>query len=120
MLADTPVNSENVAKVLRTLRRIPDDVILTMATRQFFMGDPDECVVGWAIRDMGLPQKSYDEHEAVTAFGGTYDEWRDVYIGVCYFMPRGWDRRPCFPEIELAFVQRVDEAVKNSRKTSRR
>jgi hypothetical protein len=124
MLADVPINPENVATVLNTLRLIPDDVILDMATRTFNMDQSQTCIVGWALRDMlGQPHITYSWRaidDAVETFGGTVDEWYNLYIGVCHFLPRGWSDEPYLPEIELAFVQRVDEAVKNSRKTSRR
>jgi hypothetical protein len=37
---------------LATLRRIPDDVILSMATRDIDLADPYRCVCGWAVREM--------------------------------------------------------------------
>jgi hypothetical protein len=104
---------------LKTLRRLPDDVVLDMATREFEMGLGDTCVCGWALR-AGLSLANGETPDEVQLFGGpslrdtavTEDlakefggqrgEWEDIWDGVCM---------GDLPDIELAFAIRLDEAV---------
>lgn len=43
--------SPEAAGYLRTLRRIPADVRLSMATREIDMSDGNHCICGWALRE---------------------------------------------------------------------
>lgn len=111
------MNRKFVNAALRTLRRIPDDVVLAMATVKYTMGEGACCVVGWAVRQDLLAATGEDDAwmfgaipRAVERFGGTYDEWNDIFSGVCYDETR--KAHMSLPEIELAFVQRIDEAVR--------
>ena len=102
------------ANYLNLLRRIPDDVIRSMATREYDMDDAMRCVCGWAVRDDLLRAIGRDDEwlynpvgRCVDAFGGSLDEWDDIYHGVL--------NPERIPDIEKAFVQRLDEAVEASR-----
>lgn len=115
---------------LKTLRRLPDDVVLDMATREFAMHSEDACLCGWALRaslsrlDGKAPEEfsgdDWDDPntdtEIVRLFGGTPDEWRDIYVGVTEKSDNMWDyyvgRRGKLPEIERAFIERVAEACR--------
>lgn len=100
---------------LKTLRRIPAPIIQAMATREIRFNDPAACVCGWAIReslafangqtaDENADECDWDSDEQLLrTFGGTFDEWHDIYYGVTD------DRRPA---IEEAFARRVMECVR--------
>jgi hypothetical protein len=102
---------------LKTLRLIPAETIRSMATRPFKMGDPAACLCGWAIRDDLLrvsgkdtyPDDEYGDvaegysDEMVRQFGGTWDQWEDVFRGVI---------RNERQLIEEAFAIRVSECVR--------
>lgn len=103
---------------LKTLRRVPDDVILATASREFDMGDATTCICGWVLRESlarmtnkraddvdqydYLPSEYGTVPRCVSRFGGGEEEWTNIFDGV-------GDAR--FPAIELAFVDRVLEAV---------
>jgi hypothetical protein len=103
-------------KYLKTLRRIPDDIILDVAARDLDLNSGNRCICGWVIRDLiasttgSAPEDTaaYDfdggpfapSDRCRASFGGSKDEWDAVYFGV------GVD-----PAVELAFVHRVKEAV---------
>lgn len=114
---------------LDTLRRLPDDIVLDMATREFRMTEASSCVCGWALQValdklIGAPESRphsllRDQVPATLAllFGGAQDEWDAMYYGV---LPRHALRPEFFTygdhvaDIELAFVERVAEAVEAS------
>lgn len=116
--------SEAYLPYLTTLRRIPDEVILDMATREFQMFSARSCVCGWALRGglSLLNGKTPDEFDVngnpaamAARFGGTDEEWRAIFIGVtagCGTPGCGVCRAAGkLPDIELAFVHRVAEAA---------
>jgi hypothetical protein len=100
------------ADYLKTLRRIPDDVILSVATRDLELDHAQTCLCGWAVREAiarasGIADADMVEVFGITwkcqdAFGGSSDEWADIFWGVV--------GGPA-SEIECAFVERVLEAV---------
>lgn len=110
-----------VTYYLKTLRRIPDDVVLAVATRDLDLENPQRCLCGWVIREQlaamngvaaekkkaGIPSSEWGDFDvvehAVELFGGTYKAWDDIFIGVV----RDWHA----PLIEEAFTLRVMEAV---------
>lgn len=124
---------------LKTLRRIPDEIILDMGTREFEMGSSSACVCGWALRAALAPILSLAPHRiapewdgsaysscqvddprlemygvverCVNFWGGTHDEWYALFTGV---IPpyNGLPLRGRLPEIERAFVERLNEAVR--------
>jgi hypothetical protein len=113
---------------LNLLRRVDDDVILSVATRALDMGIGDSCLCGWVVRE-GLARlgslASPDDREAYNdwrfarervptaydlcadLYGGDRDDWWKVYTGA--------NEGSLFPHVEAAFVQRVDEAVQGVR-----
>lgn len=109
-----------VNQALRTLRRIPDSVILSMGTVEYSMGMPHACVCGWAIRADLLAATGTDAYDgdprriASERFGGTWEEWRAIFSGVCYDEHDDLRDFPMLPDIELAFVCRIDEAVRRA------
>jgi hypothetical protein len=101
---------------LKTLRRIPEDVRLSMATRHFDMWHPSACVCGWAIRDAlaaageKLPVKNASlalpsDEMCHLRFGGGRMEWDSIFCGVV--------DRDRLPLIEEAFTVAVMEAIEN-------
>lgn len=113
---------KTIAQYLKTLRRLPDDVVLDLATRELELFSPSRCVCGWAVRlglaqAAGVPAKdeldTFEYHgmlpvcgtvaSMVELYGGTIDEWADIFSGVT-------EERE-MPVIELALVKRVLEAV---------
>lgn len=120
------VVSAEVRRYLKTLRRIPNDVMLAVGTREFAMGEGDSCLCGWAIRekvaecreladagtlhvaDVGVMGSNFREIEkCVELFGGRYADWEAIYWGVV--------RSSTVPLIEEAFTLRVMEAVEGRR-----
>lgn len=104
----------DVQRYLTTLRRIPKEVRLSMATREYDMNDPATCVCGWAIRDellraVGSENESHGfvQNECAERFGGEVESWDAIFDGVCY--PER------LPLIEEAFTLAVMEAVGASR-----
>lgn len=103
----------------RTLDRIPDDIVLAIATRlsDETMIDGDMCICGWAIREAVAREVQKDavdvswrdygavRRECVERFGGTYGEWNDIFLGVCN------DERPL---IEAALMDRIMVAATGS------
>jgi hypothetical protein len=88
---------------LRTLRRIPDTVVQIMATQEFRMMNPRECLCGWAVQIVD-PATHTDHTQALSRlYGGSPEEWKGIFIGVLY---PGNDRL-----IEEAFAIRVMETV---------
>ena len=97
---------------LTTLRRVPADIILSVATRDINLRDANTCVCGWVIREAIARRDNVDAEDAFSdafhadacraAFGDTGDEWDAIYFGVSY---------ECAPLIERAFVERVLECV---------
>lgn len=112
--------SPEAAPYLKTLRRIPADVRLSMATRAI---DPDArqtCICGWAIReaiaavrhgDATYTDRDSDPNVSPSSaaamrdlYGGTYDEWDRLYWDVASHLPTS-------PLIEEAFVTAIQEAA---------
>lgn len=104
-----------VQDYLDTFRRIPRPIVLSMASREFVMGDPIACVCGWAIRE-DIFRKTGEERtpdiaerstvaiidDAARRFGGNFWEWHAVYFGVI---------NSSALDIEEAFTLRVMEAA---------
>jgi hypothetical protein len=93
---------------LRTLRRIPEDIRLSMMTRGMFMHSWNSCLCGWAIReaifsrvgdapqersitveaedewyDMGASEIAHPVvAETKRLFGGRSNEWTAIFCGV--------------------------------------
>lgn len=98
---------------LETLRRIPDGIILDMASREIVMQGQNSCICGWAIREsLGLAAGRTEpaawhgrelEEEMADRFGGTEEEWAEVAY---------WGNG--MPALEEAFARRVQEAVARS------
>lgn len=114
---------------LKTLRRVPDEIILSVATRNLKLAEGASCLCGWAVREAIARIRQTDPvhvffesgngDRCATLFGGTEDEWQAIYHGVaddpqCYdwttgrYVPNEGCR---LPEIERAFVERVLECV---------
>jgi hypothetical protein len=111
---------------LLTLRRIPADVRLSMATREIEPGCFESCLCGWALRDAIFSQRgdappdepltdaeyrvnvtsSAEVAKAAEMFGGTTNEWLDIY----------WDiTDDGLPLVEEAFLIAVAEAAEGRR-----
>lgn len=118
---------------LKTLRRVPDDIMLATATRKIITTEGDSCLCGWVVREAlarvldvdaaRVPALSVDETAPFSGepaayfgdtrrtsaelarrlFGGTPDEWRDIYYGI--------DANDTVANVEEAFARRVLEAV---------
>lgn len=100
--------------VLKTLQRIPDRIILAVATRDLELSDPYSCLCGWAIREslaemrgMAASDVPYDSYgpttmECAEVFGGADREWTGIFSGVT--------RAESLPTIERAYVRRLDQA----------
>lgn len=112
---------------LTTLRRIPDDIVLSVASRDFEMGSGYSCLLGNTLREVlvacaaapafdkaGWCWPTVAHAELHDRFGGEYSEWKNIYYGV---LPRSAWKESGIPEagrlrqIEEAFTIRVMEAA---------
>jgi len=119
---ETQINKQNVKNVLTTLRRIPNDTFLALGTEDFYMGSPYYCLCGNAVKQelLALVGHEYTYSDAdlkcMELFGGDYQEWKNIFSGVCFSSTEQFDQwgyaYPILPEIELAFVQRLNEIVR--------
>lgn len=115
-------------KYKRLLDRVPDDIILSVGSREIMLESDASCLVGWVVRE-GIARivnvDPTDVHlrteqvaEAVDCsvddptfavctrmYGGNVDHWRELYFGVTY--------REELPDIERAFVNRIEDAINN-------
>ncbi len=79
-----------------TLARLPDDIVLAIATRLSpeGMDDGNTCVCGWVIREaiareVLAPAEDQNalrvdiRENCQQRFGGTWDDWSSVFLGVC-------------------------------------
>lgn len=100
---------------LRTLRRIPGPIILSVATREIVPNDSEACICGWGIREYLARASQRDAADVIPynevstiveacaeKFGGSQYEWGRLFHGVI-------DRDAAL--IEEAFVDRVMEAA---------
>ena len=107
---------------LDTLERIPDDVLLSALTRDMELGHPSTCLCGWVLREQMAKVAGVDAADVnadkwdyylsgdrwtvpakcAAKFGGTYEEWAEIFHGVCDYRA---------PTIERALALRVLEAV---------
>jgi hypothetical protein len=92
---------------------IPDDVVLSVATRDLDLGEADRCLCGWVLREQLARAAGVDASEqtvdsfrvvggCVEAFGGDYDAWSAVFRGVTNYRAR---------IIEEAWTNRVLDAL---------
>lgn len=101
---------------LTTLRRIPDEIILSIATQDLEPDYGSRCICGWAIREVLAIAAGVDAEEVtldssdipvvdrcLAAFGGLSHEWGNLF----------WDiaASKTAPLVEEAFAQRVLEAA---------
>jgi hypothetical protein len=109
---------QKVAQYLKTLRRVPDDIVLSTATRHLDLGMSNSCLCGTFIRESlsQMRQTAFERTKSnhdgnvsidTTAmcevlFGGEEADWELIFEGVVY------DDAPL---IEEAFVTRVLEAI---------
>jgi hypothetical protein len=103
------------AQYLTTLRRIPDDIILSIASRAIQPAEGEACICGWAVREaigraVDLDAEAVDPYAepgsgvvsgCIDRFGGNEDEWGGVFGGIV-------SRQDL---VEDAFVTRVMEAA---------
>lgn len=105
------------APFYRTFMRLPRDILLAIAGRDIQPRRWDRCVCGWIFREslareLGRPASevnldtvasSYPPSECAHRYGGTYDEWLNVYAGVM-------DRRR--PAVEIGFIRALNARVR--------
>lgn len=102
------------ARYLKTLRRIPDDIVLSMATREIVPQDSEMCICGWALREALAPSHDIDAVDVdvffhvktkscARRFGGDLEEWEDLFWNI--------SNPGDMPLVESAFVTRVMEAA---------
>lgn len=106
---------------LATLRRVPDDIVLAVASREIEPVEPSSCLCAWVLREyigrmVNRAADDVDSHgaEAISlmeiggttdrcavAFGGTETEWDNIFHHIV--------TNPS--NVERAFMQRVLECV---------
>lgn len=102
------------AQYLETLRRIPDDIVLSMAARPIEPWRFDQCICGWAAREAKARTLNVDateteaylaDRDCTAAFGGEPREWADIFGGIVTTAGRLDEM------VEEAFTLRVMEAA---------
>jgi hypothetical protein len=105
---------QRVKEYLSTLRKLPDDIVLDLATRELELNNPQRCVCGWAVRaSLGKLQdrdparvnmEDVDEAEWLNQSYGFGDvTWHEIFDGVVEALEA--------PVIEEALRIRVIEAA---------
>lgn len=106
-----------VSPYLKTLRRVPDDIILSVATRRIVPISPEACICGWVLRESLARMANTDaahvdpyanSNASVVSgcteqFGGEWQDWDNIFCGI--------GTRRAGEDIEFAFVDRVLECV---------
>lgn len=115
---------QQVAKYLKTLRRVPGDVILSIASRDIDPLWAPTCLCGWVVRehlatiadkDAGEVNATGDSaYEAQEIYGGTDEEWEAIYRDIWDDEQHAWHhggtgKRAAL--VEEAFTLRVMEAA---------
>jgi hypothetical protein len=104
--------NSNVEKYLTTLRRVPDDVILSTATRDIDLAETYRCVCGWTAREIAARKQNCDADTAdggplvwtiAGAVGGDFYEWQRINLA--------FHGKPTALALEEAFTLRVMEAA---------
>lgn len=107
--------------ILRTLRRLPDDVVLDIAGREIDPVNFRTCVCGWALRGglamaAGVDPSEVEiggvvTYELLRIFGGSHKEWLAIFDGICDYDEdtRDTDHKSEYARIERAFVTRLNE-----------
>lgn len=105
---------------LKLFQRIPDDIVLSVATRDLALLEGTRCLCGWALRESIARASNVDAGDVdlncavgfrtisegtARAFGGRHSDWSEVFYGVA-----GPESRT----IERAWVDRIDEAVRRA------
>jgi hypothetical protein len=115
----SPIVLGYVLAFLETMRRIPDDIILTMFCElENVQGGMDDCFLGKLLQTtqdanphpLGVANWNATIGEAARMFGGTEMEWKNIFWGVTkkdFYTPEGG----MIAEIEEAFALRLDEIV---------
>lgn len=105
------MNQRAYLPYLNTLRRIPNHLILALATRELILDDASACLCGWAWRENLIATVGHDadggcepnsEVRCQEAFGGSTREWKRVFGGVVGV---------AMPDVEEAFARRVMECA---------
>lgn len=103
---------------LDTLRRVPDDIILSVATREMDMGDGETCLCGWFVKEQvgrilnvdPADVDPYDDAPDATAFAPNDKAWQ-LFGGDDLDWYRLYNNAAWDTDVERAFVARVLEAV---------
>lgn len=104
---------------LKTLRLVPDDVILSLGTRDIDLGSPSHCVIGWIARELrGREQEApAEDTSAVNGYGypesmldtvhrrlrGDRNEWQMIN--------GAFGDYAAADALEDAFIDRLEECV---------
>ncbi|MFI5230735.1 MAG: hypothetical protein ACHQWU_16810 [Gemmatimonadales bacterium] len=112
------VPSPRAAPYLATLRRVPDDIMLAVGSRDFALSTTERCVCGWVVREAIAKLTATPDAAEVSPYRNAvcanvidgckklfgYDgyEWDFLFQGVL---------SEALPAIEEAFTLRVMEAA---------
>lgn len=104
-----------VEKMLETLRLVPDDVILAVATREIKLDSAFHCVCAYIAKELWSIEQNVDVEEVKfpatilegldKELGGGEDAW--YTINTAYITPEESEA------LELAFVDRLNECVQS-------
>lgn len=97
-------------KFLDLLRVIPDDVVLSLGTRNIKLDDPQDCFCGWTAKELRVLEQDVDAEELALdgqsilekltdKLGETWQDWQ--YINSAFTTD------VLSQALELAFVDRV-------------
>lgn len=86
---------ERTAAFRKTLDRLPDEIALAIGLHVYDKETLDygqSCVCGWIVREAIARETGRDPEEVhtdrprfdiVDRFGGTFDDWDQIFTGVC-------------------------------------
>jgi len=123
-MTNTNYRKSNTLRALKLLRLVPDDIILSIATRDFNMIDGASCLCGWVVRETLARIRNVPIHTSVMdsiapesmcceLYGGDRGDWEDVFAGVMRDETElEWSpNRMNLIDVELALITRLNEIV---------
>ena len=126
-------SNSRIDRAYRTLKRVPDDIILAVMTDDMNLDNNQTCLIGSVVQEKVLqmanlefnPTKNLARidggkysggsvNSAQSLFGGEYNEWEEIYYGVTHQPEDVGDFELDVHEVEIALARRLDLALSRS------
>ena len=126
-------SNSRIDRAYRTLKRVPDDIILAVMTDDMNLENTQTCLVGSVVQEKVLQMANLEfnptanlnridrgkysggsVNSAQSLFGGEYEEWNEIYYGVTNHPEDTGDSELDVHEVEIALARRLDLALSRS------